>query len=65
MDIHSVELANAMMLSAWIAKPVTLPIDGKKYEKLLKARIWESSKKAKKKLVKEVTPVDFSKSFGK
>lgn len=60
--IHSVELANAMLLSAWTAKPVALPIDGKKYERLLKAKIAESAKKGKKKKVVEVAPVDFAKS---
>ena len=63
--IHSVELANAMLLSAWNQKPVTLPIDGKKYERLLKAKIAESGKKGTKKVVKESAPVDFAKSFGK
>jgi predicted dehydrogenase len=63
--IHSVELANAMLLSAWTAKPVTLPIDGKKYERLLKVRISESAKKGPRKSIKEVASTDFSKSFGK
>lgn len=63
--IHSVELANAMLLSAWTAKPVALPINGKKYERLLKAKIAESAKKGKKKKVVEAAPVDFTKSFGK
>ena len=63
--IHSVELANSMILSAWLDKPVELPIDGKKYERLLKSKITESAKKGKKKAVKEAAPVDFAKSFGK
>ncbi len=63
--IHSVELANAMILSGWTQKPVTLPIDGKKYERLLKAKIAESAKKGKKKTVIATAPVDFSKSFAK
>ncbi len=63
--IHSVELANSMLLSAWTQKPVALPIDGKKYERLLKAKIAESAKKGKKKKVVVAAPVDFSKSFGK
>ena len=63
--IHSVELANSMLLSAWTQKPVTLPIDGKKYERLLKAKIAESAAKGKKKKVVAVAPVDFAKSFGK
>jgi hypothetical protein len=42
--ISSVELANSMLLSAWTQKPGTLPIDGKKYERLLKAKIASSAK---------------------
>jgi predicted dehydrogenase len=63
--IHSVELANSMLLSAWTQKPVTLPLDGKKYERLLKAKIAESAKNGRKKKVVAVVPVDFAKSFGK
>ena len=63
--IHSVTLANAMLLSAWTAKPVKLPIDAKKYERLLKARIAESAKLGKKKKVVAAAPVDFAKSFAK
>lgn len=63
--IHSVELANSMLLSAWTEKPVSLPIDGKKYERLLKAKIEESAKKGKKKKVVEAAAADFGKSFGK
>ena len=61
--IHSVELANAMLLSAWTAKPVTLPIDGRKYERLLKAKIAGSVRKGKKKTTPELAPADFAKSF--
>lgn len=63
--IHSVELANAMILSAWTDKDVTFPIDGKKYERLLKAKIAESAKKKKKKKTAAASGDDFSKSFGK
>jgi predicted dehydrogenase len=63
--IHSVTLANAMLLSAWTDKPVKLPIDAKKYERLLKARIAESAKLGKKKKVAAAAPVDFAKSFAK
>lgn len=62
--IHSVELANAMLLSAWTGKPADLPIDGRKYERLLKARVAESAKQGKKKKVRELAPVDLAKSFG-
>jgi len=63
--IHSVELANAMLLSSWTDKEVDLPIDGKKYERLLKGKIAESAAKKKKKKVINAAPVDFSKSFGR
>ncbi|RRJ97585.1 gfo/Idh/MocA family oxidoreductase [Opitutaceae bacterium TAV4] len=64
--INSVELANAMILSGWTDKEVTLPIDGKKYERLLKQKIAESAKKPKKKKVvakKTTASDDFAKSF--
>jgi predicted dehydrogenase len=63
--IHSVTLANAMLLSAWTDKPVKLPIDARKYERLLKARIAASAKLGKKKKVIAAAPVDFSKSFAR
>lgn len=63
--IHSVELANAMLLSAWTDKTVDLPIDGRKYERLLKAKIAESSKKPKKKKIVKADAADFTKSFGR
>lgn len=62
--IHSVELANAMLMSAWLDRPVTVPIDGTEYERLLKERIAESAKSGRKKAVKESAPVDLAKSFG-
>ncbi len=59
--IHSVELANAMLLSSLTASTVSLPIDSVTYEGLLKKMIAES------RFVKGVsTPIstdDFSKSF--
>ncbi|EIP97773.1 putative dehydrogenase [Opitutaceae bacterium TAV1] len=63
--IHSVELANAMLLSAWTDKEVSLPIDGKKYERLLKQKIAESARKPKKKKVTKASVAgdDFAKSF--
>jgi predicted dehydrogenase len=57
--IHSVELANAILLSAWTGKTVTLPLDGAVYEKALQAKIASSRPKAKP-TVKAV--VDLSKS---
>jgi predicted dehydrogenase len=65
--IHSVELANAMLLSAWTENPVSLPINGKTYERLLKAKIAESAKSGKKKkvVVAPAAPADFAKSFAR
>jgi predicted dehydrogenase len=37
--MHSLELANAMLLSAWLGRPVTLPLDGDLYEAELRKRI--------------------------
>ncbi|MCX7798865.1 MAG: Gfo/Idh/MocA family oxidoreductase [Fimbriimonadales bacterium] len=37
--IHSVEIANAMLLSAWKNEAVRLPLDGAEYEEALKGRI--------------------------
>ena len=63
--IHSVELANSMLLSVWTDKEVALPIDGKKYERLLKQKIAESAANKKKKKVGKVSGDDYAKSFGK
>ncbi len=63
--IHSVELANSMLLSAWTDSEVTLPIDGKKYERLLKAKIAESATKKKKKKIVKISSDDFAKSLVK
>ena len=62
--IHSVELANAMLLSAWEASPITLPLDAAAYEAALKKRI-ENSTFVKH--VKEVPTAasDLTASFGK
>lgn len=43
--VHSLELANAMLLSAWTEKTIALPLDGKAYEKALKKRIAGAGKK--------------------
>ena len=57
--IHSVELANSILLSAWTGKSVSLPLDGAVYEQALQAKIAASKPKAAP-TVKAV--VDFSKS---
>jgi hypothetical protein len=63
--IHSVELANAMLMSAWTDEAVTLPIDGKKYERLLKQKIAESARTKKKARKVVAGNEDFAKSFGR
>jgi predicted dehydrogenase len=61
--IHSVELANAMLLSAWLDQTVELPIDPAHYERLLQQRIRES--RFQKKAGGPVAATDFAKSFGR
>jgi len=57
--IHSVELANAMLLSTWTNSTIELPLSGKVYEQHLKKRI------ASSKLQKKVRPaaVELSQSW--
>jgi predicted dehydrogenase len=58
--VFSVELANAMLYSAWTGDRVDLPLDGAAYESHLKKRIAESSFVKK---TSGTTPVDISNSF--
>ena len=44
--IHSVSMANAMILSAWTGETISLPLDGARYEAELQAHI-EASEKVK------------------
>ena len=60
--IHSVELANAMLLSAFENKPVSLPLSSEEYEAVLKKKI-EQSTFVKKAPTEPVEPTDFDKSF--
>jgi len=60
--VHSVELANAMLLSSFRDTPVTLPIDAEDYALELKKKI-ESSAFVKKTIAETAPPSDFSKSF--
>ena len=64
--INSVELANAMLLSAWQGKPVELPVPASTYERKLKA-LWKTSaydRKVKKAAgTKRAKGSDFAKSF--
>jgi len=59
--IHSVELANAMILSSMQQKTVSLPLDGAAYERMLKRLIRES--RFEKKTVRSAKPADLSASF--
>jgi predicted dehydrogenase len=42
--IHSVSMANAMILSAWTGETISLPLDGARYEAELRAHIEASDK---------------------
>jgi predicted dehydrogenase len=56
--IRSVELGNAILYSSLTGKPVDLPLDGKKYERMLKKLIKESTfvkKAVKTKKVRDLT----------
>ncbi len=61
--IHSVELANAILFSAFQDKTVEFPLNAKAYEEKLKQLIAKS--KFKKKPVKAAPVSDLTKSFGK
>lgn len=61
--IHSVELANAMLLSGWTGKTVEVPLNGRVYERQLKQRIKHS--KVKKKTAKPAVQVDLAASFNR
>jgi hypothetical protein len=43
--IRSLELANGMLLSGWLGKPVDLPLDGDQYYRELEKRIQSSKYK--------------------
>ncbi len=60
--LHSVELANAMLMSAFLDQSIALPLDGAAYEKLLQEKI-SSSKRKKKVVVSPTTSEDFARSF--
>lgn len=61
--IRSVELANAMLLSAWTNKTVDLPISSALYARRLKEKI-KHSRPRKKKVSKRAASDDFARSFG-
>lgn len=62
--IHSVELANAMLYSAWTGRAATLPLDAAVYETALKERA-AKSKFVKKTIDLPVGERDMTNSFGK
>jgi predicted dehydrogenase len=59
--IHSVELANAMLLSAFEGETVSLPLDGVRYEKWLRLQMAKS--KVKTGVASTAPASDFGKSF--
>jgi predicted dehydrogenase len=61
--IHSVELANAMLLSAWRDETVELPLNARTYARQLKQRIAQST--FKKPTAPAAIPEDLSPSFGR
>lgn len=60
--IHSVELANAMLLSAWTGKTVDLPINSASYLRHLRQKI-NKPRPHKRKRIQKSKPVDLSQSF--
>lgn len=61
--IHSVELANAMLLSTWTNDVVKLPMSGRQYAMELQKRIRSSM--FRKKVAKDMGAVELKSSFGK
>ena len=60
--IHSVELANSILMSAFLDQAIELPLDAAKYEELLQAKIATSKGNEKLATVK-AAPTDYS-DFG-
>ena len=60
--IHSVELANAMLLSSFRDQPVAIPLDAPAYASELRKRI-AGSTFSKKIVARQGVPADFGKSF--
>lgn len=59
--IHSVELANAMLLSTWLDRTVELPLDGARFERLLRQHARKSH--CGKESVTSAPAEDFAKSL--
>lgn len=62
--LHSLELANAMLLSAWLNEPVALPLDSATYAKHLRKKIAGSRFKTKT-ASPNIAPVEMSKSYSR
>ena len=60
--IHSVELANAILLSTWQDKTIELPMSSADYERLLTEK-GNASTFQKSKVVAKATAADFAASF--
>jgi predicted dehydrogenase len=60
--IHSIELVNALLLSAWTDQTVTLPLDSAVYARALDEKVRASRPKKK---VQRIAPPDMTKSFGR
>ncbi len=60
--IHSVELANAMILSTWTDRTIELPLDAAAYERQLQRHI-RASRVVKKPAGSRLNPADLAKSF--
>jgi len=58
--LNAVELANAMVYSAWIESPVELPLDGAAYDEALQEKIATSPPRTRK--IRDVN-VDMDQSF--
>jgi predicted dehydrogenase len=61
--IHSIELANAILLSTWKQRTVVLPMDAGEYEAELQHRIATSTHVKKPPVARVISSDDFAKSF--
>jgi len=60
--IHSVELANAILMSAFVEKPIEMPLDAAAYEALLQEKI--ATSKGSEKLAKIPVSIPATNEFG-
>jgi predicted dehydrogenase len=61
--LHSVELANAALLSTWLGRTVDLPIDAALYERLLTEKAEASTFQKKQVAKKPASAADFAQSY--